>query len=203
MSEYGRPERPEQEGSGEQPYGPPPEGPPPYGAQQPYGGGQQPYVEGQQGQPPYGGQPGQPPYGQQPPYGGEQPAAQPGYGQAYGQPPYGGPPYGGPAYGYGYGYGQPVPQTDGNAIAALILSIGSWVVCPVIPAIIALVLAGSAKRGIAESSGMKTGEGLVKAAVIISWLNIAVGVLAIVVSIIGLVVLASQAPAGMSGAVSP
>lgn len=178
MSEYGRPERREHEGTGDQPYGPPAEGPPSYGAQQP----------------PYGGS-----YGQQPPYGGEQPAAQPGYGQAYGQPP-----YGGPAYGYGYGYGQPVPQTDGNAIAALILSIGSWVVCPIIPAIIALVIAGNAKRAIAESGGMKTGEGLVKGAVIVSWLNIAFYVLVVVVAIIGIVVLASQAPPAMSGtAVGP
>ncbi|MQA83192.1 MAG: DUF4190 domain-containing protein [Streptosporangiales bacterium] len=187
MSEYGRPEGPDRDSYGQQPYGPP-EGQPPYGAQQPYGAGQ----PGQQ--PSYGEQPGQAPYGGgygQQPYGGEQAGGQP----AYGQPAYGQPAYGQPYPGYGYG---PTPQTDGAAIAALILSIASWVICPLIPAIVALVLGRNSKRSIAESGGMKTGEGLVKAAVIISWINIAFYVLVTIVVIIAVIVAATQA-----GAASP
>ncbi len=100
-------------------------------------------------QPPYGPppEPGQPGYGQ-PGYG-----PPPGYGQSpgYSPPPgYGPPPGYSPPPGYGYGYPAP-PSTEGNAIAALILAIASFLVCPVIPAIIALVLAGSAKRNILAS----------------------------------------------------
>jgi len=86
---------------------------------------------------------------------------------------------------YGAGYGT--PATDGTAIAALILAISSFVICPVIPAIIALVLAGNAKRTIAASGGAKTGEGMVTAARVIAWINIAVAV----VAIIGLIAVAA------------
>ena len=122
----------------------PPPPPPPYG---------------QQPQPPYGQQPG---YGQQPPAYGQQPPA---YGQqppAYGQPqPYGGYPYPTP------------PQTEGTAVGALIASILAWVVCPLVPAIVALVLVPGAKRKIDASQGRLTGEGLLTAAKWISWINIA------------------------------
>jgi hypothetical protein len=159
--------------------------------------------------PPDAGQPANP-YGAASPAGSESPYGQPSYGtppptgQPYGTPPPTGQPYGTPppyppppAYdqpaGYGPGYGAPpmygpgygAPATDGTAIAALILAISSFVVCPVIPAIIALVLAGNAKRTIAASGGAKTGEGLVTAARVISWVNIALAV----VVIIGLIAL--------------
>ena len=138
-------------------------------------------------QPPYGPppEPGQPGYGQpgdgQPGYG------QPGHGQpGYGQPPgYGPPPGYSPPPGYGYGYAP--PSTDGNAIAALILAIASFLVCPVIPAIIALVLAGSAKRNILASGGAKQGLGMVTAAKIVAWANIVVVTLFVIVAIIGVV----------------
>jgi hypothetical protein len=64
------------------------------------------------------------------------------------------------------------PRTDGTAIAALILSIVSWVVCPIIAAIVALALAHSAGNKIDASAGRVTGGGLVRAAQIIAWLNI-------------------------------
>jgi len=131
----------------------------------------------------------QPPSDQPPEYGYGQPGygqpgyGQPGYGQVYGPPPgYGQPP---PA---GYGYpGYAAPSTEGNAIAALILAIASFVVCPVIPSIIALVLAGSAKRNILASGGAKEGLGMVTAARVIAWVNIVVVTLLIVVVLIGVV----------------
>ena len=75
----------------------------------------------------------------------------------------------------------PAPETSSNAVIALILAIVSWAVCPIIPAIVALVLASSASKEIAASGGRKTGEGLVTAAKIVSWINIGVWGAAIVI----------------------
>ena len=127
----------------------------------------------------------------QPPYGSAPESGQPGYGQpGFGQPGFGQPGYGQPGYGPppGYGYGYPAPPaTEGNAIAALILAIASFLVCPIIPAIIALVLAGSAKRNIVASGGAKQGLGMVTAAKIVAWANIVVVTLFVIAAIIGVV----------------
>ncbi len=70
-------------------------------------------------------------------------------------------------------YGFPLARrTEGNAIAALVLSIVSFVVCPLIPAIVALFLASTAKRNIDASGGMLDGASMVTAARVISWINI-------------------------------
>lgn len=107
-------------------------------------------------------------YGEASPPPGQAPGP-PGY-APYGQPP----PYGG----YG-GYAPPV-QTSGKATGALVASILSFVVCPVIPAIVGLVLGGQAKKEIAASEGRLTGLGLVTASRIISVINLVLSVLAIV-----------------------
>ena len=65
-------------------------------------------------------------------------------------------------------------------------------VCPVVPAIIALVLAGNAQRNIDASGGALDGEGLVKAARVISWVHLALAALVLVVVILGVVVAASS-----------
>ena len=144
------------------------------------GPGQQPAG----GQPPggfTGPQPGQPGYG--PPPG--QPPGQPGYGPppGYGNPPgYGPPGYGPPGqpqWSGGPGWGPAAPQTSTKAIIALVLAIASFVVCPLIPAIIALVLASSASQEIRDSGGRIGGEGLNKAAKIVSWINIGLTVLGV------------------------
>jgi hypothetical protein len=131
----------------------------------------------------------QPPGGP-PPEDGQPEYGQPGYGQGYGPPPqYGQPGYGQPQYGPPPGYGYPgyaPPSTEGNAIAALILSIASFVICPVITAIIGLVLAGTAKRNILASGGAKEGLGMVTAARIIAWANIVLVTLFIIVAVLGL-----------------
>jgi len=54
----------------------------------------------------------------------------------------------------------------------LVLAIISWLLCPVIPAIVALVLANRSSREIAESAGQVGGAGLNTATRIISWINI-------------------------------
>jgi hypothetical protein len=90
-----------------------------------------------------------------------------------------------PAYG-------PTPQTSNNAVAALVLSITSWVFCPVIPAIIALVFASKADKEIAASNGWVTGGGMVTASKIVSWINIglyaaliAIGLIIFVIAVVG------------------
>ncbi|MDQ3574397.1 MAG: hypothetical protein M3404_05655 [Actinomycetota bacterium] len=107
------------------------------------------------------------------------------------QPPAGTPPPP-PSQGYPppppYGYGPPPPQTEGTAITALVLSISSFMICPVIPAVVALVLCSSARRKIEESGGALTGEGLVTAARIVSWVNIGLCGAAIVLFVIVLVI---------------
>jgi hypothetical protein len=77
------------------------------------------------------------------------------------------------------------PATEGTAVAALVLSIASFVICPVIPAVVALVLASQAKGKINRSGGRVGGQGLVTAATIIAWINIglAVAVVALIVVI--------------------
>jgi hypothetical protein len=127
-----------------------------------------------------------PPYGEQPAYGPPPGYGPPGYGPppGYGQPGYGPPP------GYGQPPGYPVygpPPNEGNAIAALILSISSFVICPLLPAVIALILAGVAKRNIIASGGTKAGLGLVTAARVISWVNIGLVTAFLVIVAIGLV----------------
>jgi hypothetical protein len=66
-------------------------------------------------------------------------------------------------------------------VVALILAVVSWAVCPIIPAIVALVFASNATKEIAASGGRLQGTGLITAARIVSWVNIGVWAAAIVV----------------------
>jgi type II secretory pathway pseudopilin PulG len=71
--------------------------------------------------------------------------------------------------------GAPAP-TAGKATATLVLAILSFVICPVVAAIAALVVAAQAKRQIDESYGALGGDGLVKAGRIIAIVNIVLNV---------------------------
>jgi hypothetical protein len=77
------------------------------------------------------------------------------------------------------GYGQ-APQTDSKAVVGLILAISAWVICPFVTAIIALVLAGQSNRAIEASGGRLEGRSLNTATKVIAWLNIVLGVIAII-----------------------
>ena len=79
-------------------------------------------------------------------------------------------------------------RTEGNAIAALVLSICSFIVCPLIPAVVALFLASAAKRNIDASNGALDGESLVSAAKIISWINIGLCLVGIVLAVVLIIV---------------
>lgn len=84
----------------------------------------------------------------------------------------------------GYGPYPPARQTSSDAVVALVLSLLSWVVCPVVLAIVALIFAGKAKTAIAASNGWLDGEGMVTAAKVISWINIVVSVLGVILFIV-------------------
>jgi type IV pilus assembly protein PilA len=74
----------------------------------------------------------------------------------------------------------PAPTgTAGKATAALVLSILSFVLCPIIPAIAALIVAAKAKKEIDASYGRLGGEGQVKAARILSVVHLVLSVLMI------------------------
>ncbi len=123
--------------------------------------------------------PGRPPQWDAPPATGYEPP--PGFGTVpYGAPPqpYGAQPYGGPV----------MQQTSSQALVVLCLAIGSFVVLPLVLAIVALALAPGARDEIAASGGRLGGEGLVTAAKVLSWINIGLcvaGVLA-VAAVLGL-----------------
>jgi hypothetical protein len=172
-------------GGGASPPAPPPPGFPPPGSGYPPQAGQGGFPPPGSGYPPPGsGYP--PPAGQggfPPP-----PPAAWGQGQAAAQPPAGQPGYGSwPAY-----PPQQPAQTEGKAIVGLILAIGSFVVCPLVLAIVALVLAGQSNRAIDASGGRLEGRGINTATRVISWLNIALTVLAIIGGVIVLVAVANN-----------
>jgi len=92
------------------------------------------------------------------------------------------------------------PQASTSAIIALVLSIVSWTFCPLVTAIVAIVLAYQADKEIRHSDGKVTGQGLSFAAKIIAWINIGVSVAFIVLAVVfGLVLLV----AGGFGSTSP
>ena len=124
------------------------------------------------------------------------PAPQQGYPQQ-GYPQQGYPQQGYPQQGYpqqGYPqqaypayYQTPSRPTSSNAIVAFVLSIVSWVICPVIPAIVALVLVNKSEQEIAASGNQVTGSGFNTASKIISWVNI--GLYAAIIVGVGIFVL--------------
>jgi hypothetical protein len=103
--------------------------------------------------------------------------------QGYGPPPQ--------PYGQGPGHGGPPQQTSTRAIVALVLAIGSFVVFPLIPAIIALVLASGARDEIDASGGRVGGSGLVTAAKVVSWVNIGLTVGGVLLAVAAFALFAS------------
>ncbi|MBM3688808.1 MAG: DUF4190 domain-containing protein [Actinobacteria bacterium] len=87
----------------------------------------------------------------------------------------------------GYAYAQTTPTTSTKAIVGLVLAIISWLACPIVPAIIALVLAEKSRQEIAASHGAIGGEGLNTTTRIVSWINI--GLFAAIIIGLGLVLL--------------
>ena len=65
------------------------------------------------------------------------------------------------------------PEPSGRAVAALVLAVLSFVALPLLPALAALLLAPGARRQVEASGGRLTGAGLVRAAVLVAWANVA------------------------------
>jgi hypothetical protein len=78
------------------------------------------------------------------------------------------------------------PSASGNSIAALVLSIASWVIFPIVLAIVALVFASKAEKEITTSNGSIGGGPLVTASKIVAWVNIGVYTALVVLGILAL-----------------
>ena len=77
-------------------------------------------------------------------------------------------------------------QTEGLAVASLVLALVGIFVCPVVCSIAALVVGYKARRKLQADPNLE-GEGLAKAGVIIGWVGVALGVIAVVGIIVALV----------------
>jgi len=77
-------------------------------------------------------------------------------------------------------YAPTVAPTEPLAIWALICAIGSWVLLPVVLAIVALVMANRADEAITAAAGWKQGQGMVSAARVIAWIHLVLVALIIV-----------------------
>jgi hypothetical protein len=84
----------------------------------------------------------------------------------------------------------PPTTTSSNAIVSLILAAASWIVCPVVPAIVALVFAQMAAKEIAARPTELEGKGLVTASRIVSWINIGFWAALLVIGLFTLLLLA-------------
>lgn len=121
-----------------------------------------------------------PPPGALPPPGG---APAEGYRPAsYPPPGPTGPPAGGPPPMPGaHPYGVAAPRTtDSRAVIGLVCAVLSFVICPVVLAVVGLILAQMSDREIDSSGGRLEGHTLNKATRWVAWINIAVTVLAFV-----------------------
>ncbi len=89
------------------------------------------------------------------------------------------------------------PKTSTYAVVSLVLAIGSFVLCPLILSIAALVVASSASKEIDASHGWIIGDGMVKAAKIIAWINIALTIV-VLIAVVVLAVAATSSSTGSS-----
>jgi hypothetical protein len=115
--------------------------------------------------PPSSGQPG----GDQPPLGSEPPP----------QPPPTVQPSGWEQPGYG------TPPTEGMAVAALVIAIAGFFICPPVGAIVALVLANSARQRIEASGGRLSGLEQARAARIIAIIELVLTAIIVVALAVG------------------
>lgn len=90
----------------------------------------------------------------------------------------------------------PPPQTNGLAIASLVLSILGLVgLLPLLGTILGLIFGYSAKNQIAQSRGLQGGEGLAQAGIVIGWITLGLDALVLcLVLVFGLAI-----PGGLTG----
>ncbi|RPI33944.1 MAG: DUF4190 domain-containing protein [Chloroflexota bacterium] len=68
---------------------------------------------------------------------------------------------------------QPVAQNSTMAIVSLIAGISSWVLFPIIGAIVAIITGHMAKKEIRENMGRLSGDGMATAGLILGYANVA------------------------------
>lgn len=127
-----------------------------------------------------------PPWGHEPESGESTPPPPPSPGQY--DPPAA--PYQPYAVGSPYGGYQTVPQTNGLAIASLVVSIAGLVVCCGLPGVVGAIMGHVARKQIKEQPN-QTGEGMALAGIIVGWASfglIVIGtILWVVLVIVGVV----------------
>jgi hypothetical protein len=74
--------------------------------------------------------------------------------------------------------------TSTTAVVSLIFGILSWVVLPVIGAIVAIVLGHMARAEIRRSNGMLVGDGLAVAGLVLGWTHIVLMIGAVLIAIL-------------------
>ena len=86
---------------------------------------------------------------------------------------------------------RPAPQTSTLAVVSLVTGILTWLIIPVLGAIIAIVTGHMAKSNIRSSMGQQTGDGLATAGLVLGYLQI----ILVVVPICLILLLALMGPA--------
>jgi hypothetical protein len=76
--------------------------------------------------------------------------------------------------------------TSSLAVISLISGIASYFILPVLGAIAAVITGGMAKKEILNSAGAIGGMGMAKWGVILGWINIALGLIGICISVLAL-----------------
>jgi hypothetical protein len=77
-------------------------------------------------------------------------------------------------------WGAPPTRESGSAIAALILGICGFLVCPLVCSIAAIVCANKAFTEIDGSGGRVTGRGMAQAGLILGWIGVALCALGLI-----------------------
>jgi hypothetical protein len=81
--------------------------------------------------------------------------------------------------------------TAGKATASLILGICGFVICPLIPSILAVVFGNQARAEIEESRGRLDGGGLATAGIVLGWIGI--GLCAVAIAFVVVVIIVAAA----------
>jgi len=89
------------------------------------------------------------------------------------------------------GFDQPVPQTSTLAIVSLITGIATWIILPLIGAIIAIITGHLAKNEIGASMGRLAGSGMATAGLVLGYVQIVL----VVIPVCTILVLALLGPA--------
>lgn len=113
-----------------------------------------------------------PPWGEQPPEPSPPPPPPPNpYGQQQPGSPY--PPYGAPPS--PYGAFPATPQTNGLAVASLVVSIASFLVCCGLPGVVGAILGHVARKQIREQG--QAGDGMALGGIIVGWAGFGLAVI--------------------------